>query len=124
MNVAGSMSANTGRAPSALTALPVAMNVNAGTITSSPAFTPQACKPEFERLRSGGDPNRMARAARLGDFPLQRFALRPEDELLRRQHFLDGGANFGRDGFELRAQVEHRNHFHGRARRRVHCLFE
>ena len=79
---------------------------------------------EFERLCSGGEPNPVAHAARLGDFPLQRIALRPEDELLRRDYFLDGGANFGRNGFELRPQVEHRNHFHGRARRRVHCWFE
>src|ERR1019366_2882953 len=43
LNVPGSISANTGRAPSALTALPVAINVNAGTMTSSPAPTPHAC---------------------------------------------------------------------------------
>ena len=118
------MSANTGRAPSALTALPVAMNVNAGTITSSPAFTPQACSPSSSASVPEASPTRVAHAAGLGDFPLQRFALRPEHELLRGQHFLDGGANFGRDGFELRSQVEHRNHFHGRARRRGHRGFE
>ena len=40
LKVSGSMSANTGAAPSALTALPVATNVKGGRITSSPAATP------------------------------------------------------------------------------------
>ena len=41
------------------------------------------------------------------------FALRAQHKLLRGQHVLDGRANFRRDRFELRTQVEHRNHFRG-----------
>ena len=42
LQVAGSMSANTGRAPHCQTALAVAMNVSEGTMTSSPGPTPSA----------------------------------------------------------------------------------
>jgi ribosome recycling factor len=44
VRVSGRMSAKTGTAPSALTALPVATNENGGRSTSSPACTPQARK--------------------------------------------------------------------------------
>ena len=44
---------------------------------------------------------------------LQRFSLRSDNKMLRHQNFLDGGANFRRNRFELRSQIEHRNRFHG-----------
>src|ERR1700722_7056189 len=81
-------------------------------------------QPELKRLCSGGESNGEAYPTGRGDFLLQRFPLRPEHKLLRGQHGLDGGANLGRDRVELRSQVEHRNHFQGRAWWRGHRGFE
>src|ERR1700739_1083975 len=77
-------------------------------------------QPELERLRTRRDSNRIAHAASLDDFTLQRLSLRSQDELLRGQNLFDGGANLGGDRLELRAQVEHGYYFYRSVLRHRH----
>src|ERR1700741_5417663 len=58
-----------------------------------PRFHAASMQPELERLRPGSNSNRVAHVASLGDFTLEGFSLRSQDELLRSQDLFDGGAN-------------------------------
>ena len=122
IKVPGSISANTGRAPSALTALPVAINVNAGTITSSPGRTPQACKPNSSASVPEATPNAKPRPASLRRFPVPALRLAGLGRTVVMDDTIDGSSNFGGDRCELRLQIEHRNHVCGVCRRVVILL--
>jgi len=72
------MSTKTGFAPRALTALPVATNVNGGRSTSSPAVNTARAQGQNQCIRSGSEAGTVSDAAEPGDFFFQRGSFAPQ----------------------------------------------
>ena len=117
------MSANTGRAPSALTALPGGNKRKRRNDYFISSLNSAGVQSKLQSLRAGSKSHGVTRATGLGDFRFECFALRAEHKLLRRQHVLDGRAHFRRNRFELRAQVKHRNRVRKELRGSAHRGF-
>ena len=106
LKVSGSMSQNTGRAPTRAIVPAVAKKVNGEVITSSPGADPEGHQREQQRIGAGGHADAGRRAAVLRDFRFERAHVLAEDEVLTGAHALDDRHHFGANLRELRLKIE------------------
>ena len=104
----GSMSANTGRAPTIITASAVYAADNGVVMTSSPGPMPSRPQDERDRVGAGSDADGVGCAARRGKLRFERLDLRAEHEPAARDDAIDGLAHLA-CGVALRRQREERN---------------
>ena len=109
LNVAGSMSTNTGRAPSLAIEPAVAKNENGVVTTSSPGPTSSAIKRSKQRIGARRNANGVRNSKKRFELALQAFNLGTEDEVLRIADARDRLEHTVAQRRELRLQVEQRD---------------
>ena len=109
LNVTGSMSTNTGVAPSRLTQPAVAKNENVGVMTSSPGPMPSAISATSNASVPDDTAMACSTSMQLGQLAFERVDFRPEDEPLAVADARDGREDLVADRRVLRGEVEQRD---------------
>ena len=110
LSVAGSMSANTGVAPTRAIASGVAKNVNDGADHLVAGADPHRLEREHERVGAVGDADRVRDAEIRGRLALERLDLGTEDEAARLEHLGEALLQLGDERRILRLDVDERDH--------------
>ena len=109
LNVSGSMSTKTGRAPSLATEPAVAKNEKGVVMTSSPSPTPMAINAAMSASVPDDMPIACVNPEERFQLALEAVDFWPEDEALRVAHTGDGGEHIVAKRRELGLQVQERH---------------
>ena len=106
LKVTGSMSTNTGVAPTSAMVLAEATNEKAEVMTSSPGPTPSARRARSSASVPELTPDAVPGPGRVGELALQRASFRSHDEPGGGEHALGGGPQLGREGGVLTLEID------------------